>query len=232
MNSYAIFWQTHGAKSHRRRGTRATEAGRGRTPCRYRIPRYRRLHPVSEQPACGQCGCLSSTSFSRSASKKWTGHHGLVNKFDGDTSLANLRVPNHLDHPEDETLATACAIADRLTTETPECQASTDVVMSQVVVGNVATKKQFEYIVIGKPANETTQLCELAKSYPGRVLATTTTLQDVSENDCTRLFLGEIMRALRAQASHPTGVVRVSCQAWMTFDDYKFSSKHMTQPGS
>ena len=50
-------------------------------------------------------------------------HHGLVNKFEGDASLAIFGAPNHLDCPEDEALGAARAIADRLAQEMPECQA-------------------------------------------------------------------------------------------------------------
>ncbi|XVL45190.1 hypothetical protein ABFA25_08630 [Mycobacterium lepromatosis] len=42
------------------------------------------------------------------------GYHGLVNKFESDTSLAIFEAPNHLDHPEGEVLAAARTIADRL----------------------------------------------------------------------------------------------------------------------
>src|SRR6202012_2255353 len=50
-------------------------------------------------------------------------HNGLVNKFEGDASLAIFGAPNRLDCPEDEALAAARAMADRLATEMPECQA-------------------------------------------------------------------------------------------------------------
>ena len=50
-------------------------------------------------------------------------HCGLVNKFEGDASLAIFGAPNHLDCPEDEALAAARAIAERLADEMPECQA-------------------------------------------------------------------------------------------------------------
>src|SRR6202165_5413967 len=43
-------------------------------------------------------------------------HHGLVNKFEGDAALAVFGAPVDLEHPEDEALATARAIAERLST--------------------------------------------------------------------------------------------------------------------
>jgi class 3 adenylate cyclase/MFS family permease len=118
-------------------------------------------------------------------------HQGLVNKFEGDASLAIFGAPLRLDCPEDEALAAARAIADRLANEMPECQAGIGVAAGQVVAGNVGAKERFEYTVIGEPVNEAARLCELAKSYPGRLLATAETLQGASKNECARWSLGE-----------------------------------------
>ena len=118
-------------------------------------------------------------------------HYGLVNKFEGDASLAIFGAPNHLECPEDEALAAARTIADRLADEMPECQAGIGVAAGQVVAGNVGAKERFEYTVIGEPVNEAARLCELAKSYPGRLLATADTVQGASENECARWSLGE-----------------------------------------
>jgi adenylate cyclase len=129
-------------------------------------------------------------------------HHGLVNKFEGDASLAIFGAPNHLDSPEDEALGTARAIADRLTQEMPECQAGIGVAAGQVVAGNVGAKERFEYTVIGEPVNEAARLCELAKSYPGRLLATADTIRRASETESARWSLGETV-TLRGH-EHPT----------------------------
>ncbi len=118
-------------------------------------------------------------------------HRGLVNKFEGDATLAVFGAPNHLDSPEDAALAAARIIADRLTNEMPECQAGIGVAAGQVVAGNVGAKERFEYTVIGEPVNEAARLCELAKSHPGRLLATADALQNASENECARWTLGE-----------------------------------------
>ena len=118
-------------------------------------------------------------------------HHGLVNKFEGDASLAIFGAPNHLDCPEDEALAAARAIADRLADEMPECQAGIGVAAGQVVAGNVGAKERFEYTVIGEPVNEAARLCELAKSHPGRLLATADTVQGASESERAHWSLGE-----------------------------------------
>jgi adenylate cyclase len=118
-------------------------------------------------------------------------HRGLVNKFEGDASLAIFGAPNHLDCPEDEALATARGIADRLASEMPECEAGIGVAAGQVVAGNVGAKERFEYTVIGEPVNEAARLCELAKSHPGRLLATADAIEGASENECARWTLGE-----------------------------------------
>jgi adenylate cyclase len=127
---------------------------------------------------------------------------GLVNKFEGDASLAIFGAPNRLECPEDEALGAARAIADRLAQDMPECQAGIGVAAGQVVAGNVGAKERFEYTVIGEPVNEAARLCELAKSYPGRLLATGDTVEGASESESARWCLGETV-TLRGH-EHPT----------------------------
>jgi len=118
-------------------------------------------------------------------------HSGLVNKFEGDATLAIFGAPNHLDSPEDQALATARAIAERLSEEMPECQAGIGVAAGQVVAGNVGARERFEYTVIGEPVNEAARLCELAKSHPSRVLATADALEAASESQRAGWTLGD-----------------------------------------
>ena len=118
-------------------------------------------------------------------------HCGLVNKFEGDASLAIFGAPNRLDCPEDEALAAARHIAERLRSEMPECQAGIGVAAGQVVAGNVGAKERFEYTVIGEPVNEAARLCELAKSHPGGLLATADAIEGANENERARWSLGE-----------------------------------------
>ncbi|MCW2663321.1 MAG: hypothetical protein JWP83_4473 [Mycobacterium sp.] len=118
-------------------------------------------------------------------------HCGLVNKFEGDASLAIFGAPNRLDSPEDEALAAARCMAERLRDEMPECQAGIGVAAGQVVAGNVGTNERFEYTVIGEPVNEAARLCELAKSHPRRLLATADALEGASEEERARWSLGE-----------------------------------------
>jgi len=116
-------------------------------------------------------------------------HHGLVNKFQGDAALAVFGAPLRLEQPGDAALSAARSIADRLGKEVPECPAGIGVTVGQVVAGNVGTKHRFEYTVIGDPVNEAARLCELAKSRPGRVLASADALECAgqSERVCWRV---------------------------------------------
>ncbi|SPM31384.1 adenylate/guanylate cyclase domain-containing protein [Mycobacterium terramassiliense] len=118
-------------------------------------------------------------------------HCGLVNKFEGDASLAIFGAPNRLDSPEDAALAAARCIAKRLAGEMCELDAGIGVAAGQVVAGNVGAKERFEYTVIGEPVNEAARLCELAKSRPGKLLATAGALEGASEDECARWSLGD-----------------------------------------
>ncbi len=110
-------------------------------------------------------------------------HRGLVNKFEGDATLAVFGAPVRLDRPEDEALAAARAIARRLRDELPECPAGLGVAAGKVVAGNVGAAERFEYTVIGDPVNEAARLSELAKSVPERVLASAAATEAASESE-------------------------------------------------
>src|ERR1700758_78609 len=118
-------------------------------------------------------------------------NRGLVNKFEGDAVLAVFGAPNRLDCPEDHALAAARAIARRLESEVPECPAGIGVTAGNAVAGNVGAKERFEYTVIGEPVNEAARLCELAKDQPGRLLASSDTVNAASESERARWSLGE-----------------------------------------
>jgi adenylate cyclase len=118
-------------------------------------------------------------------------HHGFVNKFEGDAALAVFGAPNHLDHPEDEALAAARAIGERIRTEVPECDAGIGVAAGQAVAGNVGAKERFEYTVIGEPVNEAARLCDLAKSRPSRLLASSDTLAGATDREAGNWSLGD-----------------------------------------
>lgn len=121
-------------------------------------------------------------------------HHGLLNKFEGDATLAVFGAPIALDRPEDEALAAARAAATRLAVEVPECPARIGVAAGQVVAGNVGARERFEYTVIGGPVNEAARLSELARSEPNLILTTATTVAAASEAEQRHWRLGEAVR--------------------------------------
>jgi class 3 adenylate cyclase len=118
-------------------------------------------------------------------------HHGLVNKFEGDAVLAVFGAPVALDNAEEEALAAARGMAERLRIEVPECQAGIGVAAGQVVAGNVGAKDRFEYTVIGEPVNEAARLCELSKTVDGHLVASSATVAHAGENEGARWTLGE-----------------------------------------
>ncbi|ORV16587.1 adenylate/guanylate cyclase domain-containing protein [Mycobacterium celatum] len=118
-------------------------------------------------------------------------HRGLVNKFEGDATLAIFGAPNRLEHPEDQALAAARAIAERLEREVSECQAGIGVAAGQVVAGNVGAKERFEYTVIGEPVNEASRLSELAKEHPTRLLASSEAVESASDEERAHWSLGD-----------------------------------------
>jgi adenylate cyclase len=118
-------------------------------------------------------------------------HHGLVNKFEGDAVLAVFGAPNKLDRPEDHALAAARAISAELHNQVPECPAGIGVAAGQAVAGNVGAKQRFEYTVIGEPVNEASRLCELAKSAPARLLASSTTVEAASQHERANWSFGD-----------------------------------------
>ncbi|OBK13905.1 adenylate/guanylate cyclase domain-containing protein [Mycobacterium asiaticum] len=118
-------------------------------------------------------------------------HCGLVNKFEGDASLAIFGAPNRLERPEDAALSAARCMAERLANEISECRAGIGVAAGQVVAGNVGAKERFEYTVIGGPVNEAARLCELAKDHPGRLLASSDAVSGASEEEQQHWTLGE-----------------------------------------
>lgn len=120
-------------------------------------------------------------------------NRGLVNKFEGDAALAIFGAPIHLDCVEDAALAAARSIRERLAAEMPECTAGIGVAAGQVVAGNVGANERFEYTVIGGPVHEAARLCELAKSHPGRLLTSSTTIEKASEKEYGRWCLGEMV---------------------------------------
>lgn len=118
-------------------------------------------------------------------------HHGLVNKFEGDAVLAVFGAPVTLENAEEEALAAARGMAERLRVEVPECEAGIGVAAGQVVAGNIGAKDRFEYTVIGEPVNEAARLCELSKTVDGHLVASSAVVARASEAESAHWTLGE-----------------------------------------
>lgn len=121
-------------------------------------------------------------------------HGGLVNKFEGDATLAIFGAPVALANPEEQALAATRTIARRLKNEVPECPARIGVAAGEVVAGNVGARERFEYTVIGEPVNEAARLAELARSEPSRALASAETIAAASEREQRFWRLGNPVR--------------------------------------
>ena len=96
---------------------------------------------------------------------------GFVNKFAGDAALAIFGAPAELPDAAGSALSAGRELARRLTEELPEATAGIGVTAGIVVAGTVGDVRRHEYTVIGDPVNEAARLSELAKSTPGRLIA-------------------------------------------------------------
>ncbi|MCV7319361.1 adenylate/guanylate cyclase domain-containing protein [Mycolicibacterium confluentis] len=133
-------------------------------------------------------------------------HEGLLNKFEGDGCLAVFGAPNDLVCPEDAALSAARTIAARLRVEVPEIEAGIGIAAGTVVAGNVGAHERFEYTVIGEPVNEAARLCELAKTAPGHILASSNTVRGATEGESMHWQFGDTV-TLRGH-SQPTLLAR------------------------
>jgi adenylate cyclase len=103
-------------------------------------------------------------------------HRGWVNKFEGDGALCVFGAPHDMEDPAGCALSAAREMSDRLRSELPEIGAAIGVSAGRVVAGNVGSAERFEFTVIGDPVNEAARLTQLAKSTPGKLLASAATL--------------------------------------------------------
>ena len=85
--------------------------------------------------------------------------------------MAVFGAPGEVPDPAGQALAATRRIQERLRTELPECAAAVGVAAGPAVAGNVGDERRFEYTVIGDPVNEAARLAELAKTLPGRIVA-------------------------------------------------------------
>jgi adenylate cyclase len=101
---------------------------------------------------------------------------GLVNKFEGDAALCVFGAP--ADHPDPA--GAALRAARRICAgvrAAGELDVGVGVACGQVWAGQVGAATRLEYTVIGDPVNEAARLTEVAKSQPGRAVASAATVQ-------------------------------------------------------
>ena len=96
---------------------------------------------------------------------------GWINKFEGDAALAIFGAPLDLDGASAAALVAARRAGRRLAAEMPEIEAGIGVSAGDAVAGNLGDPRRYEYTVIGDPVNEAARLTDVAKSVPGRVVA-------------------------------------------------------------
>ncbi|MDN3359696.1 adenylate/guanylate cyclase domain-containing protein [Actinomadura sp. DC4] len=111
---------------------------------------------------------------------------GWINKFEGDAALAVFGAPVDLPDARTAALSAARELARRLEREVPEVHAAVGVSAGGAVAGHIGAEKRFEYTVIGDPVNEAARLSELAKEFPGRVLASGDALDAADEAEAAR----------------------------------------------
>jgi adenylate cyclase len=104
-------------------------------------------------------------------------HGGWVNKFEGDAALCVFGAPTHHPDAAGSALASGRALRFRLDGELSGIEAAIGVSAGEVVAGNVGAAQRFEYTVIGDPVNEAARLTELAKTTPGKLLASEDALE-------------------------------------------------------
>ena len=118
-------------------------------------------------------------------------HGGWVNKFQGDAALAVFGAPASLPDAAGCALAAGRVLGRRLAEEVPQVQAGIGVSAGRAVAGHIGDHRRFEYTVIGDPVNEAARLTELAKSIPGRVLASAAAVEAAEEREAARWRLGD-----------------------------------------
>jgi adenylate cyclase len=131
---------------------------------------------------------------------------GWVNKFEGDGALCVFGAPAAQPDHAARALRAARILRQRiddLAASHPGLDAAIGVSAGTVVAGNVGTEQRYEYTIIGRPVNEAARLSELAKSRPGRALASAGAIERAGAEGARWSGLGAV--ALRGQQA-PTAI--------------------------
>ena len=109
-------------------------------------------------------------------------HGGLINKFQGDAALAVFGAPIIADGAAASALSTARMLAANLRT-LPVVDFGIGVSAGAVFAGNIGAENRYEYTVIGDPVNEAARLADIAKSTPGRTVASSAAIDRATEDE-------------------------------------------------
>jgi adenylate cyclase len=118
-------------------------------------------------------------------------HGGFVNKFEGDGAVCVFGAPVELDGFAGAALAAARELRTRLDESSP-VDAAIGVSCGVAVAGNVGAEERYEYTVIGDPVNEASRLCELAKNHSGRILASSSIVEQAGAEARHWVIDGEV----------------------------------------
>jgi adenylate cyclase len=144
-------------------------------------------------------------------------HDGWINKFEGDAALAVFGAPVDGTDPAGCALAAGRVLAARLAAEVPDVTAGIGISAGDAVAGNVGDVRRYEYTVIGDPVNEAARLTELAKTVPGRVLASAGAVEMAADEEAGRWELGDAT-VLRGRTA-PTRLATPRDHGSMQHDD-------------
>jgi len=140
-------------------------------------------------------------------------HGGWVNKFEGDAALCVFGAPSAHPDAAGSALAAARALAARIDRELTGLEAGIGVSAGRVVAGNVGAAERYEYTVIGDPVNEAARLTELAKTEPGRVLASEAAVQQATTRERERWSIGRSVTLRGRTAPTVVATPRLSAAA-------------------
>ncbi len=131
---------------------------------------------------------------------------GWINKFEGDGALAIFGAPIALADAYGRALAAARTAMAELERQLPEYPAAVGVSAGLAVAGHIGDRQRYEYTVIGDPVNEAARLTELAKTAPGRVLASELVVHGAADEETAAWELGDAV-TLRGR-NRPTRLAR------------------------
>jgi class 3 adenylate cyclase len=120
--------------------------------------------------------------------------HGLINKFQGDATLAVFGAPLRIDEPATAALTTARALSDEL--RRLPVDFGIGVSAGPVFAGNIGAENRYEYTVVGDAVNEAARLADRAKDFDARVLCSAAALSraDEAERRCWAVCGSEVLR--------------------------------------